>query len=560
MGFDHAKSLYLMKCAGTLHVAEDAPAYTSAAPALRTDGEVLRLAMSLVEGVRLSSADRAATHSKLKQVCANAAGVAFGQQMITDNATCTDSELGKRLMAIARQSDRLLSQQLELLVRFADAELYLKDGCRSMVQWMDVYLGMGRINAFEHMRVGRALRELPWCAALFSVGKLSFSKARVITRHATPATDEAFATATQELSASETEAWCDRYRHEQDVESIRAAENSEAQAMLMAFDKRGLRTRALDAHSTRITIDLPVDMAAEFLRSLEQCDELVLDEAREQRADQDATEAEDGTPSASQRHADAVVLMSRRSLAHAGEAVSMADRFRVNVTVNAETLMNQWEPEYPSSAGLVPKPMIDGRAPIASATVRRLAELAGYTAFVVDGEGDPVASRRVAAPFSRRQLRALRARDGCCQMPGCGATRHLDGHHVLPRAAGGESTLGNAVLLCSGCHRLLHEGNFRLERVSLVGACHASDKARTDTVRRYRLFDADGRECGSRGAALQRARSGEEFTRVNNVALSTRVKPFIRVNESSQRDSTKATSPGFFRASQQHVHGPGPAV
>ncbi len=520
MGCMHADSPYLAVPSRTLHVAEDAPAYSAVAPAARSQGEVLRIAMSLVDGVRLSSSDRDVTRPRLKKLCTNAAGIALGHQMVSDNATCTDAELGKRLMALARQSDRYLSQQLELLVRFADAELYLQDGCRTMVQWMDNYLGMGRISAFEHLRVGRALRELPVCSALFEVGKLSYTKARIVTRHATPETDDAFATATQDLSASETEAWCERYRHEQDAQAMAAAEDAEAQAALMAFERRGLRTRDIGAHSTRITLDLPNDMAAEFLRSLEQCDEEVLDEVREHSAtDHDVPT---GVPTSIQRRADAAVLMSRRSLAHAGEAVSMADRFRVNVTVDAETLFG-----VDRAAGSTPirRPVIDGRTPIAASTARRLAELAGYTAYVVDSEGDPVAAKRHTAPFSRRQLRALRARDGCCQMPGCGATRHLDGHHVVPRAHGGRSSMDNAVLLCSGCHRLLHEGNFRLERVSLAHGLTQSSTPHTDMVRRYRLIDAEGRQCGSRGAALQRNRDhslfthGNEFTRGNQASV-----------------------------------------
>jgi len=132
------------------------------------------------------------------------------------------------------------------------------------------------------------------------------------------------------------------------------------------------------------------------------------------------TTAPTTAPTAVQRRADAAVLMSRRSLAHAGEA-------------------------HPKK-----KPLLDGTTPVSPATVRRLAELAGYTAYAVDDDGDPVASKHTAPPFTRRQLRALRARDGCCQMPGCGATRHLDGHHVVPRSEGGHSSFDNAAESRSG--------------------------------------------------------------------------------------------------------------
>lgn len=512
-----------------LSVAEDAPLYSVPIP---RHGEVVRLAMALIEGARVTSADRTSACEELKSFCANANGVANGDEI----PVLADEELGARLMALARQSDRHLSTQLELLVRFADAELYLKDGCRSMVQWMDVYLGMGRIAASEHLRVGRALRELPMCGALFALGTLSYTKARIITRHATPATDETLATATLDMSSSETENWCARYRHEQDLEAVAAAEDKEATAALIAHDRRALRSRQISPFCTRITLDLPTDTAAEFLRSLEHCDDEVReDEVRgdEVRGDernhagdsQKSSPSEANSPTASpttapttaptavQRRADAAVLMSRRSLAHAGEAVSMADRYRVHVTVDSAVLANlaTTDSAAPAPCAHHPKkkPLLEGTTPVSPATVRRLAELAGYTAYAVDDDGDPVASKHTAPPFTRRQLRALRARDGYCQMPGCGATRHLDGHHVVPRSEGGHSSFDNAALLCGGCHRLLHEGGFRLERVPNT----ESDQP-ADATRRYRLLGADGLEYGSRGAALRRAGAddiGEEL-------------------------------------------------
>ena len=489
-------------------VAEEASTYQPHTPAAHQRGEVIRLAMALIEGARVCSEDRVNGLAKVQRFCAKAVDPGATR----NGLVCSDEELGARLMQLARQSDRRLSAQLELLVRFADAELYQREGCRSMAQWMDVNLGMGRIAASEHLRVGRALRELPMCGALFALGKLSYSKARVITRHATSETDETFATATLDLSSSETEDWCEHYRHEQDAEALASAEDAEAQAALMAHDRRALRTRDIGTHTTRITLDLPKDMAAEFLRSLEQCDEEVLEgirseardeirdeirdgaevEARSDKPTEESTEESTAVPTAVQRRADAAVLMSRRSLAHAGEAVSMADRFRVHVTIDSATL------EGVTSPG-APKPTMDGTTPVSSATVRRLAELAGFTAYAIDDDDNPVASKRIAAPFSKRQLRALRARDGCCQMPGCGATRHLDGHHVVPRSEGGSSTLDNAVLLCGGCHRLLHEGGYSLQRETVNEHSQPADR-----VRRYRLFGADGVEYGSRGAALRR--------------------------------------------------------
>ena len=66
---------------------------------------------------------------------------------------------------------------------------------------------------------------------------------------------------------------------------------------------------------------------------------------------------------------------------------------------------------------------------------------------------------RLVQPALRR---ALEARDRGCRFPGCSHERWLDAHHVVHWADGGETSLGNTLLLCSRHHRLLHEGGFAI--------------------------------------------------------------------------------------------------
>jgi hypothetical protein len=60
--------------------------------------------------------------------------------------------------------------------------------------------------------------------------------------------------------------------------------------------------------------------------------------------------------------------------------------------------------------------------------------------------------------------RALWARDKGCRFPGCGRNRFVDAHHIEHWSAGGETSLGNLLLLCDQHHRLVHEGGFRIEK------------------------------------------------------------------------------------------------
>lgn len=68
----------------------------------------------------------------------------------------------------------------------------------------------------------------------------------------------------------------------------------------------------------------------------------------------------------------------------------------------------------------------------------------------------PDASRRaVISPKLRRTLmRKARYR---CQAEGCNHTRNLQLHHRIPLSHGGKTEQANLVVLCSRCHRALHE-------------------------------------------------------------------------------------------------------
>ena len=66
--------------------------------------------------------------------------------------------------------------------------------------------------------------------------------------------------------------------------------------------------------------------------------------------------------------------------------------------------------------------------------------------------------RRNTATIPPRIRREVLARDQHrCQAPGCGRTRFLEVHHILPRKSGGDNRPENLVTLCGSCHRLWHE-------------------------------------------------------------------------------------------------------
>ncbi|MFP5577792.1 MAG: HNH endonuclease signature motif containing protein [Acidimicrobiia bacterium] len=85
------------------------------------------------------------------------------------------------------------------------------------------------------------------------------------------------------------------------------------------------------------------------------------------------------------------------------------------------------------------------------------------TAVLFDGKGTLLDANDAAEQWSRKQRRAIAARDAGCVFPGCGRPpRHCDIHHLHHRSCGGPTHTGNAAMLCRFHHRLLHHHGWRL--------------------------------------------------------------------------------------------------
>ena len=73
-------------------------------------------------------------------------------------------------------------------------------------------------------------------------------------------------------------------------------------------------------------------------------------------------------------------------------------------------------------------------------------------------DGRPVDVGRRTRVISRRLRRLILRRDRCCVIPGCGATRGLEIHHLIHWEDGGRTDAGNLAALCKAHHRAHHHG------------------------------------------------------------------------------------------------------
>ena len=96
---------------------------------------------------------------------------------------------------------------------------------------------------------------------------------------------------------------------------------------------------------------------------------------------------------------------------------------------------------------------VDG---LSAGEVRRLACDAGIIPVVLGGPSRLLDVGRTYRMFTPGLRAALVQRDGGCAFPGCTATPACcEAHHIVPWWQGGETRLGNGVLLCPHHHRLV---------------------------------------------------------------------------------------------------------
>ena len=113
---------------------------------------------------------------------------------------------------------------------------------------------------------------------------------------------------------------------------------------------------------------------------------------------------------------------------------------------------------------------------LARAAAEQLVCDAALVATLFDGPTRVLDANDAAERFSKRQRRAIAARDRHCVFPGCTRRpRYCDTHHLQERAHDGPTRVDNGCLLCRFHHRLLHQHRWTLHRDEVDGAWTATD-------------------------------------------------------------------------------------
>ena len=348
-------------------------------------------------------------------------------------SSLSDTErLGDEIAELSAHLDAATHQLLTLIRRFDEAGGWAAEGALSCAHWLSWRVGLELGAAREHVRVARALADLPLIDDALRLGRVSYSKVRALTRVATPATEAALLDMACSSTASQLERICRSYRL--------AFRNAADERPEDEVERRWVRERETDAGLVRFELQLRPEEAAVVRRALE----LAMSRAWT------AADVSAGTPPPSLRRADAFVAVAEGYVAGATGSDPTRPPVEVVVHVDAAALAD-------ASSGT-----LDDGTPLAPATTDRLLCDASVAEIVEDSRGNVLDVSRRRRTITTALRRALRLRDRGCRFPGC-TNRHVDGHHVVPWSRGGATRLANLCSLCRRHHTHVHEYGFRVE-------------------------------------------------------------------------------------------------
>ncbi len=238
--------------------------------------------------------------------------------------------LGDRIAELSARIHAATWELLSLIRQFDERNGWA--GCTSCAEWLGWRTGLAPGAAREHVRVARALADLPKLSDAMRRGRVSYSKMRAVTRVATPENEDDLLNVALSGTAAHVEkivrAWRRVDRLAEEAEDRR---RHEARSLRTWVDENGmvvLRGRLLP------------EVGAVVRRALEAaCDQARSGDATAAVADGEAVPgAETEAPALAQRQADAVGVIAECALSGGLDRGTAGDRYQVVVHVDEEAL------------------------------------------------------------------------------------------------------------------------------------------------------------------------------------------------------------------------------
>jgi hypothetical protein len=342
----------------------------------------------------------------------------------------------------------------------------------SCAAWLSWKCQMSSGTAREHVRVARALRDLPVIRGEFGAGQLSYAKVRALTRIATPGTEAGLAELAGPMTGNQLERFARAHRQ------VSSADDAASRV------RRRLAWRVEDDGSLAGTFRLPPLAGAVLLKALRAA---AFDLEHPHRSDPEhapaaqepgvSAETLAGQPQAptSSSLADALLIIAEAFLAGKVAAADDPEVYQVIVhvgtdvpttaapsaqagDVSAETRGSS--PGVPGHPADPARCHVEDGPAISVTTAQMIACSASWNWMLHDSAGKLLDLGRRRRRPNAALRRAARERDTCrCRFPGC-ESRRIDLHHIQYWSNGGRTTLDNLVSLCKYHHMLVHDRGY----------------------------------------------------------------------------------------------------
>ena len=365
---------------------------------------------------------------------------------------------------------RVTATEYEFLVAVREFDLRQgwKEYCfNNCAEWLNFKCGIDTATGREKLRVAHALWCLPRISAAYKSGELSYSKARSITRLATPENERELVEYAIPATAEQVQKHC---------QDLRNADRDASTVDVNRLHQQRYLSRTLHGDgSMTISVELTQEAGELVIKALEcamgaACSGSASSECESQGCGSTGC-GNSGLHSRSahgdkdlflSKQADALVAISQAYLSGgSGKTTSTADHYQVMVHAAAVAV---------DEAALREAPGLTSKSELPLESIRSLCCDGSLIPVTEDDKGNPLnvgRKHRVVQPALRR---ALLSRDKCCRFPGCTHKLWIDaqslprfiGYHVTHWIDGGETSLENVMLLCSAHHRLLHSAHHRL--------------------------------------------------------------------------------------------------
>jgi hypothetical protein len=357
-------------------------------------------------------------------------------------ADLPDARIEDDFAELHRAAEQLEVERLRRLAEIDRRRLYERDGHLSAASWLVSTFKVAWGVAREHVRLARALEEMPTARAALEDAEVSLSSARVLATAHT-ADPEAFATAETSLVDAA------RRHTVGDLQRVAAFwREAAARDRALEWGDDALRQRLYASKTfmgrVRADADLNAETGELLLTALNAVASV---EARSRDADDD-----DRSPA--ERRADALGEICRQWLELTDRPVVGGERPHVTLTVSVETV----------KALEISTCELEHTGPVSKETGEMLLCDCSVARVVLAGRSEPLDVGRRTPIVSPSMRRAVVVRDRHCRFPGCDRPPSWsDAHHVWHWARGGPTALSNLVLLCRRHHRLIHHKRFSVE-------------------------------------------------------------------------------------------------